>query len=389
MIVINKLYFWKFQHSIRIIYITLLKNLILIFMKKALIIIFVVLSCIQANAQTLTGVVYDKATKQSIPGAYVYLDGTSIVDVTTNSGKFTLSTKQLINTKLVLSHVGYHPLIIENPFMNLPDTIYMEERSNILGEVTVQADRFSRRQKLRAFREQFLGMTQAGRSCRIVNEDDIQIWFNVATKTLFASSEQPIEVINEYLGYRIFFTLLDFKAEYSTVTLNPNRSLYGFYAVTTSFTNLNTDDNRRIKRHRDDIHEISSRNFFKNLANNSLLSADTLQPPTFNVYKNRTPIDLSSYFIIEDTLSLKMLQIPDSIIENKNLVDPLLRITVSQRNNENSEYPNLLYYSSISFFTDTLLVDQYGNIDQFDKVFFGGQMGLSRAGDMLPLEYEP
>jgi len=357
-------------------------------MKKAVITTIVVLSCIQINAQTLTGVVYDKATKQPIPGAYVYLDGTSIVGVTDNSGKFTLAVKQMINTKLVLRHIVYHTIVIENPFIHLPDTIYMEEQLTMLGEVVVQADQFSRRQKLRAFREQFLGQTQAGNSCRIVNEDDIQIWFNVAAKKLFASSDKPIEVVNEYLGYRVFFTLVDFWAEYSTVTLNPSRIQNVYYAVTSSFHDLRPDD-RRIKMRRDDIHEISSRNFFKNLAYNSLLGADTLQPPTFRVYKNRTYIDHSSYFIIQDTLSLKTIHIPDSTIEKGNPDHSLLRINVSQRNRENSENWNHLYYSNISFFTDSLLIDQYGNIDQFDKVVFGGQMGLSRVGDMLPLDYEP
>ena len=48
------------------------------------------------------------------------------------------------------------------------------------------------------------------------------------------------------------------------------------------------------------------------------------------------------------------------------------------------------YYSShISFFTNTFLVDQYGNIDQGDKVLFTGVMGWARARDMLPKDYEP
>ena len=357
-------------------------------MKKTIIVTIVILLCSQINAQTLTGLVYDKDTKQPVPGVYVYLDGTSIVDLTTNSGGFTLPVKQQINTKLVLRHVGYHTIIIEDPFIHLPDTIYMEEQMNILGEITVQADRFTRRQKLRAFREQFLGMTQAGRSCRIVNEDDIQIWFNMATKTLFASSEQPIEVINEYLGYRVLFTLVDFKAEYSSITLNPRRSHYGYYEVLTLFTDLRPND-RRTKRLRDDVHEISSKNFFKTLAYDSAFVFNTLESPLFRIYKDRVQIDVNSYFAINDTLSLKMVHIPDSIIEKENPDNSLLRINVTHRNSEYSENRHLLYNSSISFFTDNLLVDQYGNIDQFGKVFFGGQMGWTRAGDMLPLEYEP
>ncbi|MDR2887740.1 MAG: carboxypeptidase-like regulatory domain-containing protein [Bacteroidales bacterium] len=353
-------------------------------MKKYFVII-VVLFCSQINAQTLTGLVYDRATKQPVADVYVYLDGTSMFNITGNSGRFTLSAKQMINTKLVLSHLAYQTLIIENPFMLLPDTIYLETRLNKLNEITIQADPFSRRQKLAAFRQQFLGTTQAGKSCDILNEDDIQVWFNSATKTLFASSERPIEVINEYLGYRILFTLVDFKAEYAGSTLNANRINLIYYAGTTSFTDLEPDD-IKIKQRRYNVYEVSSRNFFKSLAYDPLFGSDSLSTPTFRIYKDGSLIDICSHFTIKDTLSLKTLHIYDTVSEKINPDNPLLRITVSNRDNEN---PAALYYSRINFFTNMLLVDRYGNIDQIDKVIFSGQMGLSRVGDMLPVEYEP
>jgi len=353
-------------------------------MKKAIIIMIVVLTGIHTSAQILTGIVYDKATKLPVPGVHVYLDGTSFADATTNSGRYTLSVKQAINTRLVFSHLAYETIIIENPFIKLPDTIYIEERLNLLGEVTVQSDPFSRKQKLKAFREQFLGQTPAGRSCKILNEDDIQVWFNVALKTLFASSEYPIEIINEYLDYRIMFLLIDFSAEYSDVSLNPNRMQKTYYLVTSSYEDLTSDD-KKITRRRDNIYEVSSKNFFKNLAYDPYFDVDSLKKHTFRIY-NRYDMETNviSNFIIKDTLSLKIIHIAGDN-ESINPTNPWLRITVSNRN---SEYPTSLFYSKISFFTDALLVDKYGNIDQIEKVIFSGQMGFSRAGDMLPVDYE-
>jgi len=354
-------------------------------MKKAIAITIVILLCIQANAQTLSGVVYDKATKQPVQGAYVYLNGTSIVNLTDNSGKFSLTVRQTINTQLVFSHITYNLVNIEDPFNNLPDTIYMEERPNTLREVIVHGDPFSRQQKLRAFREQFLGITQAGRSCRIVNEDDIQVWYNVPTKTLFASSNQPIEVINEYLGYRTLFTLVDFKTEYSSVTLNRNRVQQSYYAVLTSFTDLKPDD-IRIKKRRDDVYVTSTRNFFKCLAYDPFFILDTTDDPIFWVYEGRNQIDFNSHFIINDTISQKAIKISNALIEKENPDDSLLRINISHYDSDNRGFR---YYSRISFFTNTLLVDQYGNIDKIDKVTFEGRLGRARAGNMLPLNYVP
>jgi hypothetical protein len=379
------------------------------------------------NAQTLTGFVYDKATKQPVPSVYVYLDGTQIVDVTTNAGHFTLTVKQMINTNLVVRHIAYQTFIIENPFVHLPDTIYLEEQPNTLGEVTVRADRFSRQQKMRAFREHFLGMTQAGNSCRILNEDDIQLTFNLSTNTLFASSDKPIEVANSYLGYRVLFSLNDFWVKYSGTTLNSTRAQSSYYNVNTSFTDLRPND-ERTKRRRDDVYEESSRNFFKSLAYGSLLNVDTVRSPIliikdgvpkdyfivkdtlsiFKIYKDGSKIDPYLYFTVKDTLLQKMIHIPDSIIEKENPDNSLFRISIlhrekagemdyRQRNLSGSSSANILLvndngmnnYSGIRFFTNTLFVDQYGNIDKVNKVFFSGFMGRRRAGDMLPMEYEP
>ncbi|MCL2311574.1 MAG: carboxypeptidase-like regulatory domain-containing protein, partial [Firmicutes bacterium] len=132
-------------------------------MRKIVIITIIALSCIKISAQTITGVVYDKDTKEPIHGVYVYFDGTSIGDATDISGRFSLTLKQMINTNLVFRHLAYRMLVIEDGlFIHLPDTIYLEEQFSTLSEVTVRADGFNRRQRLRAFREQFLGMTRAG-----------------------------------------------------------------------------------------------------------------------------------------------------------------------------------------------------------------------------------
>jgi hypothetical protein len=263
----------------------------------------------------------------------------------------------------------------------------MEERMNMLSEVSIQADRFTREQKLKAFREQFLGVTQAGRTCKIMNESDIRIWFNLQTNTLFVTSDQPIEVINEYLGYKTLFSLVDFRAEYySHVTLNRDNVRQSFFAVTTSYTDLNPND-RRIKRRRDEIYDRSSTFFFKNLANN------TLNESGFRIFRGGFPIDHNLYFTTKDTLSLKMIQLIPEMENINSATLPGIRISVrGNLSTEISSNFSVLYrrrQSDIIFYTDTILVDQYGNIDQIDKVMFSGLMGQNRAGDMLPLEYEP
>jgi len=249
----------------------------------------------------------------------------------------------------------------------------------------------------------------------------------VATQTLFASSDKPIEIINSYLGYRVLFTLDEFWTKYSDVTLNSNRALNTYCFWRASFTDLNPND-MRIKKRRDDIFEESPRNFFKNLAYNPLFGGVFLEEfddflaqgfdgetisnetknPFFKIYKDDVQINPRSHFIIKDTLSQKMIHIPDSILDKSPPDNSLLKINVVHREKASETYDirsnlssndpstviiitvnNLRHSSGVRFFTNTLLVDQYGNIDQTDKVFFTGLMGRIRAGDMLPLDYEP
>ena len=369
---------------------------------KRTILFIILLTCCRLHAQTLTGRVYDQNTKQPVSNVHVYLDGTTINTMTDHAGVFRLQVKQAINTKLVLRHLSYSTMVINNPFDNLPEQFFMEEQSNVLNEVVVEAPRFSREQLLKAFREQFLGSSQAGKSCKIINEGDILLWYNTQTKTLAAYSALPIEVINDFLGYKVVFTLVDFWVEYSHVSLNTEAIRHSYFAVLSSYTDINPD-NRRIKTRRNDTYERSSAYFFKNLTNKTLKEAG------FSFYKNRLPVDYNSCFAIEDTLSQKKLQLINILPVQLNNVfqnnvfqivsrEPTVindidnnRVHEDNRIQANRRFSVIFRkkQSDIQFYTDTLLVDQYGNIDRIDKVFFTGSLGENRAGDLLPLDYEP
>ena len=338
--------------------------------------------CVLAGAQVITGVVCDKDTKLPVSNVSVFLNGTSINTITNNLGKFELKTASIINTKLVLRHLSYETAVIDRPFAGLPDTLYIEEQINTLLEVSVVADRFTRAQKMKAFREQFLGLSRAGRSCTIINEDDIQIFYNMQTGRLTAWSDKPIEVVNSYLGYKVDFTLMDFWVQYGSSVigsvLNSEYAQASFFAVVSSFSDIDPD-NRRINQRRENVYERSSNYFFKSFAN------DVLSENNFRIFNAPLEVDHRQYFATKDTLSQKMIHIiPGTDINKGKVINSELelsgKISVLYRRNVRSE---------IFFMTDSIGVDRYGNIDRIDNVLFGGQMGANRAGDMLPIDYEP
>jgi len=109
--------------------------------------------------------------------------------------------------------MSYEIAVIDDPFKKETHEIYLVEKTVEVDEVAVvaKAGRYTRQQRLKAFKQQFIGDPLALKYCKIQNEDDIFLYYNEATRTLTAASEQPIIVENDYLGYRIHFTLSDFK----------------------------------------------------------------------------------------------------------------------------------------------------------------------------------
>ena len=188
------------------------------FIIRATFLLLLIKALISGNlsAQVLTGVVFDKENQEPVIGAHVYLDGSSWSAVTNVDGKFEIKVNMFVYMPLVISHIVYKTVTVANPFTSLPDTIFVEEKDNMLSEVIITPDRSSRRQLLRAFRNEFLGTSSDARSCIIENEDKIELWFNERTHILSASCDEPIRIHNRSLGYKIHLILSKFEAEYTS-----------------------------------------------------------------------------------------------------------------------------------------------------------------------------
>jgi len=180
------------------------------------------------NAPIIMGKVYDSETKLPIADASVYLNGTSFSTKTNESGVFYLKVAKRMNTQLIINHISYEILEINNPFEKEPIEAYLTAKDYSLNEVVIKSGRFSREQLYKAFEQQFLGDDKAGRSCTILNKEDIQLRYDEDEKTLSATNEQPVIVENNYLGYRLHCLLTDFRVRYSDKSLNA-RSMNLYY----------------------------------------------------------------------------------------------------------------------------------------------------------------
>ena len=373
---------------------------------------------------TLEAVVLDGMTRKPVANVNVYLDGTTKGTSTDAQGKFRIVVNEIINTSLVISHVGYENKIIQDPFRSLPKTIYIEERSEIIPEVTVTAkmDKRKRKEMLDVFKKHFFGNNAS--LCKILNEDDIILFHDEEKKELIVTTKSPLMLVNNYLKYQIRFDLIEFTIQFAENSsssfdkqftaffeMNPI-SLHGNATFTDIGNGSKTLTNRRMN-----TYNLSFRNFFYLLANNRIKSDKTKNQfdTQVRLYSTDKFYDQDSIFIVndsEDYSFMKTVIIKPEIKENsiRYTMNGMYGIKISIVSNSENNISDLSYetfraiqvinknltnsfskfsLSEITLYTDTFHIDTYGNTDLYKNHVLGGAFGRQRVGDLLPLDYMP
>lgn len=362
-------------------------------MKKiSLMFLFLIVTCYSLYSQNLEGVVFDEETGEPIPFVSVYLNGTSIHTMTDDYGRFHLNVEKMINTYLIISHVGYNIISIPDPFHTSIDKIFLTKKENILEEVVIAPQKENREKLLKQFKNYFLGTTKGGKSCKILNEDKINLYYNSEDRILTASCDTAIIIENKHLGYRISFNLMDYYVQFNQpggLMIKGMSSQSGFYNLSStsvklayfggvsSFFDLEPNS-KKIQKRREETFKYSVAHFLNSFVNKQL-KEDGYKISTIE----GNVVERSSYFTLKDTLEYKKV----SVIPNTHItqIDSIMGIPVEAAidiHYKKDEKSRLL------FLTNSFLVDQYGNNNAAGKLIFSGYLGAQRIGDMLPLDYE-
>ena len=331
------------------------------------------------SAQILSGIVFDRKNQEPVPGAHVYLDGSSWIDVTNTEGRFDIKVNSILYLSLVISHVSYQTVTVSSPFTSLPDTIFVEEKTNLLSEVVIRPGRYSRKQLLDVFRDEFLGMSSGARSCKIENEDKIDLWYNERAHVLSASCDEPIRVHNQFLGYRIYVTLTKFETAFTYQQLGVGPSIITM--ITSSFFEDLEPDNRRIAARRESVYKGSRTHFLRALVTNPSERKEYRLYGRLDVLNNIfNEISFVDCFTVIDSLGMKKIIVNDKFNMGADATyagRPYFgRLNVVRR----SEHTSLIFY------TNTFETDVLGNLDKPD-ILVSGYMGSLRIGDALPANY--
>lgn len=292
-------------------------------------------------------------------------------------------TKEGINTQLVISHVSYETVFIPEPFSFLADTIFPEERVLLIGEIIVEKETFDREQMLKAFYRQFLGTSRSARSCRILNEEDIILYYDKNERLLSAVCYKPIRIENRHLGYNIHLDLNYFNIKYRGKTIRGDDVSSTGFEGSFFFEDI-LPDNETIKIRRHQVYDGSAAHFLRTITNGKWKKSDNIiyRDAEYILYKDGDRLGryAENCFTISDSLSYKKVML-DYIIQQRNETyegRPLVAKLYVLRNQKKSE---------LIFFKDQFVVDGSGLMKNPEDILFKGYMGSQRIGDQLPVDY--
>lgn len=344
----------------------------------------------EVRSQILEGHVYDLQNK-ALQAATIYLDGTTISTASDAEGYFKINGNGNTQAALIISYVGYKTIRLEKPFQNKKIRVLMEEDAISMEEVVLEKGPFTRKEMMKAFKEQFLGTTEAGLSCKIQNEDDINLFFDIATNTLSATSQKPIKIKNSHLGYEVFFELVDFNVEYKRRSLSSFSIAKSYFAGSTFYKELS--QSKRIDKKRLESYLGSPAHFMNTVANESW------EKEKLVLFVDKFKVNPKEYFKTSDTLGMKKITlIKQPVVKNPVYkkessglnYDGTLKFEISGYEDVKALF-NILYagekQSLADFIEKDFIVDDNGNYNPLYGIMFGGYLGSLKVGDMLPIDY--
>ncbi|WP_161991959.1 carboxypeptidase-like regulatory domain-containing protein [Flagellimonas algicola] len=333
---------------------------------NSLLFIVLVFGCLYGAAQEISGLVLDSKTREPITGASVYYDGSAVGTITDLDGNFQIPALLGSNAVLVIRHLGYKTRKLVPLQGKSLLRIVLSEEAESLDEIIVTADPFSRKQKLKVFRLEFLGDTKGGKNSSIVNEEDVRLFFNTYNNTLTAHSERPLIVQNDYLGYRISFEIEQFKIYFKSTSLKRIDNIFHtVYEGSAQFFDV-ASRNYKVKKRRENAYEGSRMHFMRSCWNGNL------HRQNFELRKKFKNIPTSELFVVKN----------DSLEEFRNIQFLGEQFVIYHR--KKGYYRSTL---NIQKPETVFSLDRYGGCTPFKELVFGGYMADYRIGDMLPIDY--
>ena len=325
-------------------------------------------------AQSISGTLADSKTKEPIPFANVFVNGTSLGTVTDLQGHFLLQSNLRGTYELVMSFVGYESIKLQIQInqarINL-GAILMTESSQELNSINVVSKKDKEWPKqLKKFKAIFLGSDKFAESCSLLNPWVLDFSID-STGKFIAKSNESIQIKNDALGYKVTYHLKKFwstKLDYQIdghiqfEELNPNtpEQLAGW------------------RRNRNSAFQRSYNYLFKSLLNQNLRGAGfSLQTKALSDNAVANNYGIETWLPFDTTGLVSKGNYGEIEIQLKNLT----RVIYTKGKNS--------YSGFLKSGTGIVKLNKNGFVLNPDDLTVYGDLTSNRLAVLLPTDYEP
>lgn len=341
-------------------------------MKQALIFSLLLLLVTTCYSQVIKGTTLDAETKEHIPFAAVYFNGTLAGTTSDEDGAFELDITRFATKPLTIRAMGYETRVLESIQADESLKIYLTPKLFEIEEVKVQTKNLTKKRNsyLKLFTREFLGTSRYQKKCKILNEEDITFNYGSDNRIVKAFTRNPLRIYNGALGYEITFFLDKFEYDKN----NGSLSFEGDIVFNNDLAIQQSADESFISR-RKHAYLGSCMHFFRALWENNL------EMSGFRVV--RISSKMSTFGNPSNEESEVMVKYEDIVFEQDLNSKYLLAF----------EGQLTIYYESmdesrVSFLKPAVLFGKNGFFDPSGIRWFG-YMAELRVADMLPYEYMP
>lgn len=381
-----------------------------------------------AAQNEVSGFILDSITREPVPFANVYFANTSLGTYSAEDGKYTLKNFPDGKYDLTVSFVGYLTSQISLEFSATKKSVnfLLSQKTTQLTEVVISPDTSNRESNLRQFYRNFIGETENSKSCVVLNKKDIFIDYDVSTGLLSAICKKPIIIENRAMGYKVFYDLQIFEADY----IQGNQ----IYLGVPRFEDLepkNKGQAKRWNKERTRAYFGSFSHFISLLKQGSWGNQYVVfklyrvknaeRPPTefldkqiarlhrkanssFIITSNMYGTDSLSYYMrlkrkpeLIDSLGAEVKEAVSLLDSARNTISytGMLRIIYKKESEEsryaifNNRAPARHQHSTVHILAPVRIYEN-GYYENVQDIFFEGYMGWAeKIADLLPLEYIP
>lgn len=343
-----------------------------------ILICFIGISFTQTKS-SIVGSVTDKFSKQPLENVDMFLDNTTIGDMSDKNGRYEIKNIPPGRYTLIVSLIGYKvekiPLEImtgEKIVRNFQLQIKIFRFQPL--EVTAEKAR-GWKKNLKRFEKLFIGASQFAGRCKILNPEILD--FSRAAGVFLASADAPLEIDNPALGYRIRFILDEFKVS------NNELSYYG----QTQFKEKKPEDEKereQWQKNRRTAYMGSLRHFLASVLKRRSKTEGFVVSRLVDSQKEKK--EKAPGLLVTTPIKIENGALP---FERVLSFSGRLQVEYTRERAEENYPQGENRISWIELPDSSVTVDTSGNLLYRDAVKQYGYWAWKRVGDMLPTDYKP